>query len=110
MPQNQQQHQQHLEAPLPSPSTNEVPFFQRHHAQQNPFQQQNQNATMFQQQNYMQSQEQPPQLHPHSNSISSGQPRNVNALAPQMPPDFLAEAAKRAQIACLMRDMGDVTL
>lgn len=111
MSQQQQQHHHHqLGAPLPSPSANEVPFFSRPHTQPTPFQQQNQNTAAFQQQGFMQSQEQPPQLHPHSNSISQSRPHDVNALAPQMPPDFLAEAAKRAQIACLMRDMGDVTL
>jgi hypothetical protein len=105
--------QQHLGAPLPSPSTNEVPFFSRTHSQPNPFQQQNQNTSAFQQQSFMQNQEQaqPQHLHPHSNSMSHpSQHRNVNAMAPHMPPDFLAEAAKRAQVACLMRDMGDITL
>lgn len=106
--------QPRLDAPLPSPSANEIPFFARPQAQPNPFQQPTQNPSYFQQQSqqdaYMQNQEQPPQLHPHSNSISQQHPRNVNSMAPQLPPDFLAEAAKRAQIACLMRDMGDVTL
>jgi hypothetical protein len=40
----------------------------------------------------------------------SQQRHPINNMTPQMPPDFLAEAAKRAQIACLMRDMGDVSL
>jgi len=51
----------------------------------------------------------------HHNSISQPQrpnypPTNVAGVPPGLPADFLAEAAKRAQMACLMRDMDDVTL
>lgn len=99
-------------APLPSPSANDInSFFGRANSQPTSFasQQSIQTASPFEQSTYGQNQEQPQQLHPHTNSMS--QPRHsVNSMSPQMPPDFLAEAAKRAQIACLMRDMGDVSL
>ena len=104
--------QQHFNAPLPSPSANDMnSFFGRPNSQPTSFasQQSAQTASPFEPQTYEQTQEQPPQLHPHTNSISQAR-HPVNSMAPQMPPDFLAEAAKRAQIACLMRDMGDVSL
>lgn len=51
------------------------------------------------------------QLHPHTNSMSQEHPAHSGRANPgQMPPDFLAEAAKRAELACLMRDFGDVSL
>jgi hypothetical protein len=104
--------QSQFNAPLPSPSANEPnSFFGRSNSQPNSFasQQSAQTASPFEQSTYEQNQEQPSHLHPHSNSMS--QPRHpINQMTPQMPADFLAEAAKRAQIACLMRDMGDVSL
>jgi len=53
------------------------------------------------------------QLHPHTNSMSQEHPAHAHGphLNPgQLPPNFLAEAAKRAELACLMRDFGDVSL
>ncbi|RMZ82507.1 hypothetical protein DV737_g1998, partial [Chaetothyriales sp. CBS 132003] len=102
-------HKRDTKPPLPSPSASNLdPFFSRTHSQSNytPSQSSQQEQSMFgQQQN-----QNPPQLHPHSNSIDRGQ-GNLLAVNPgQLPPDFLAEAARRAQIACLMRDMGDVSL
>ncbi|KAJ9630396.1 hypothetical protein H2204_008461 [Knufia peltigerae] len=119
--QQQQQQQSYAHAPLPSPSTAELePFFARSHSQPNPYSSQ-QSHLSFQaqqrQQSYQgpsQQKEQPQmhhQLHPHTNSMSQEHPIHGQALNPgQLPPDFLAEAAKRAQIACLMRDLGDVSL
>lgn len=50
-------------------------------------------------------------LHPHTNSMSQEHPAHTYRANPgQLPPDFLAEAAKRAELACLMRDFGDVSL
>jgi hypothetical protein len=106
-----------LQVPLPSPSANDVnPFFGRPSSQPNPYSQQPnfphsqpEQMQIPQQQTLMP--EQPPQFHPHANSLSQSHPQNMRDLTPgQLPPDFLAEAAKRAQIACLMRDMGDVSL
>ncbi|RMD41746.1 hypothetical protein DV735_g3362, partial [Chaetothyriales sp. CBS 134920] len=111
-------------APLPSPSTAKLdPFASRPQSQSNyppsqpPHQEQTMNH-MFGQQpqslnhnhhGHNQSQN-PPHLHPHSNSIDHGQGNMLSLNPGQLPPDFLAEAARRAQIACLMRDMGDVSL
>jgi len=51
------------------------------------------------------------QFHPHTNSMSQEHPAHHGFANPgQLPPDFLAEAAKRAELACLMRDFGDVSL
>lgn len=101
--------QPHLNAPLPSPSTGDTePFFGRPHPQVNPYQiphsqhrqQQHQQAPSHQAANQ--------NPHPHHNSISQ---KNNNFSQPAaLPADFLAEAAKRAQMACLMRDLGDVSL
>jgi hypothetical protein len=106
--------QAHLNVPLPSPSANDLnPFFGRPQSQPNSFSaQQNGYPHSHPQQNYQQQiQEQPPQLHPHTNSISQGHPHGLGLNnAGQLQGDFLAEAAKRAQIACLMRDLGDVSL
>lgn len=119
--QPQQQQQAHAHAPLPSPSTAELePFFGRSHSQPNPYSSQ-QSHLSFQAQQRQQSYQGPSQqteqpqmhhqLHPHTNSMSQEHPIHGQALNPgQLPPDFLAEAAKRAQIACLMRDLGDVSL
>ncbi|ETN43228.1 uncharacterized protein HMPREF1541_02387 [Cyphellophora europaea CBS 101466] len=106
--------QQAFNAPLPSPSASDMsPFFGRSNANSQPTsftsQQSVQTASPFEQQAYGQNQEQSSQFHPHSNSMSQARPA-INSMTPQMPADFLAEAAKRAQIACLMRDMGDVSL
>jgi hypothetical protein len=103
----------HLNAPLPSPSASDVnPFSALRPHSQPAFAtaQQAQEQSMFGQQRQNQDQA---QLHPHTNSFNHGQggARPHMGMDPgQLPPDFLAEAAKRAQIACLMRDMGDVSL
>ncbi|RMZ90411.1 hypothetical protein DV736_g2346, partial [Chaetothyriales sp. CBS 134916] len=102
-------HKRDTKPPLPSPSASNLdPFSTRTHSQPNysSSQSSQQEQSMFgKQQNHN-----APQLHPHTNSIDRGQ-GNVLAVNPnQLPPDFLAEAARRAQIACLMRDMGDVSL
>jgi len=104
--------QPHLNAPLPSPSANDVdPFFGRPHSQPNPYVTQQSSLMSSQGQQQSQNQEQPSHLHPHTNSMSGTHPQTIPGMvAGQMPPDFLAEAAKRAQVACLMRDMGDITL
>lgn len=106
---------QHLNAPLPSPSANDInPFFGRPQSQPNPYAAQptSYSAPQEQQQTFgQQNQEQAQHLHPHTNSFSGSQPQNIAGMdASQMPPDFLAEAAKRAQIACLMRDLNDVSI
>ncbi|KAL2398798.1 hypothetical protein ABEF93_005223 [Exophiala dermatitidis] len=113
-----QQQQAHLHAPLPSPSAGEIePFFGRAVSQSSPYVSQHMNAGYANQQR----QQQPPQqnqmmnpqhhLHPHSNSMSQEHPAHSRPMNPgQLPPDFLAEAAKRAQMACLMRDLGEVSL
>jgi hypothetical protein len=103
--------QSHFNAPLPSPSASDMPPFFGRSSSQPSFQSQGsiESASSYEQQAYQQNQEQPQQLHPHTNSVSQGR-HAINSMSPQMPADFLAEAAKRAQIACLMRDMGDVSL
>jgi hypothetical protein len=99
-----QHHHSHLNAPLPSPSAGDgEPFFGRPHSQPNPYSshphhQNPQQASAFGL----------PQQHLHHNSFSQ---QNSHPGQPgHMPHDFLAEAAKRAQMACLMRDLGDVSL
>ena len=114
----QQQGQQHVNAPLPSPSGAEMgPFFGRPHSQPTPYASQQlhpgyqAHQAFSSQQPQMNQESQHHHLHPHSNSISQGHPAHVQGMNPgQLPPDFLAEAAKRAQMACLMRDIGDITL
>ena len=113
-------------APLPSPSTADMsPFFGRPHSQPPPFQplhssgggqpqpqyyQQQQASTSSSSQ---QQQQQYTSHQQHQNSISHASnaqiPRNTG---PGYSADFdvLAEAAKRAQMACLMRDIGDISL
>lgn len=107
-------HPSHLNVPLPSPSANDMSsFFGRPQSQPNPYttQQSNYSHSHPEQTHQQQTSEQAPQLHPHTNSMSQSHPQHIRDLNPsQLPPDFLAEAAKRAQIACLMRDLGDVTL
>ncbi|KIV83340.1 hypothetical protein PV11_05373 [Exophiala sideris] len=118
---HQQQQQAHFNAPLPSPSTAEMDsFFGRPHSQPNPYTSQQMHlshSAQQRQQSYngqtQQFEQQNPhqQLHPHTNSMSQEHPAHGHTLNPgQLPPDFLAEAAKRAQMACLMRDFGDVSL
>lgn len=130
---SQQQQNPHLHAPLPSPSIgNMEPFFGRPQTQTNMYAtqdsqasflgQQRQQAVGGQEQNYnsqAHQQYQVPQqydyqqhhLHPHTNSMSQEHPAHTYRANPgQLPPDFLAEAAKRAELACLMRDFGDVSL
>lgn len=130
------QHQQnpHLHAPLPSPSIgNMEPFFGRPQPQTNMYasqegqagflSQQRQQSLGGQEQNYnsqahpqyhtpQQYDYQQQQIHPHTNSMSQQHPAHggPHANPGQLPPDFLAEAAKRAELACLMRDFGDVSL
>ncbi|EXJ82606.1 hypothetical protein A1O3_06419 [Capronia epimyces CBS 606.96] len=119
--QQQQQQQAHIHAPLPSPSAGDIdPFFGRPHSQPNTYISPQMNFNFVNQQPLQQQSfggEQQPQmnqqhhLHPHTNSMSQERPAIVNPLNPgQLPPNFLAEAAKRAQMACLMRDLGDVSL
>lgn len=119
----QQQQQSHLYAPLPSPSAaaDMPPFFARPHSQPNPYASQQvhlsyqnqlrQQQAFSEQQHQAAQQNQQHQLHPHTNSMSEDHPARAHTVNPgQLPPDFLAEAAKRAQMACLMRDFGDVSL
>ncbi len=113
---------QHFNAPLPSPSANEVNPFGGSQLQYTTHmmggQSQNQNNTTSYQNNNSQSQGfgVPQSQHQHHhNSFSQPQrpnypPTSVNGVPPGLPADFLAEAAKRAQMACLMRDLGDVSL
>jgi len=106
-------------APLPSPSTADMePFFGRSHSQPNAYMSQQSQSQHQPQQgfggqqyhNHQQQQHQGLYSH-HHNSMSQSQHQNIQVSNPgQLPPDFLAEAAKRAQMACLMRDLGDVSL
>ncbi|KAJ9653999.1 hypothetical protein H2198_006918 [Neophaeococcomyces mojaviensis] len=108
-------------APLPSPSANDInPFFGRNQyydqamGGQQQQQHQNSNSMGSTQNTSIQNQSQQTQQQ-HHNSFSQPQrpsypPTSVNGVPPGLPPDFLAEAAKRAEMACLMRDMGDVSL
>ncbi|OAL32707.1 hypothetical protein AYO20_07865 [Fonsecaea nubica] len=115
---HQQQGHPHIHAPLPSPSAAHMgPFFGGHYSQPNsyaaqPMHQGYQGQQTFgDQQSQTHQQEQHHHLHPHSNSMSKEHPAYPQTMgAGQLPPNFLAEAAKRAQMACLMRDLGDVTL
>ncbi|OCT54234.1 hypothetical protein CLCR_00332 [Cladophialophora carrionii] len=112
--QQPQQGQSHMNAPLPSPSGAEMgPFFGRPYSQPNPYasQQLPGQQPFGGQQPQMTQQGQPHHLHPHTDSMSQDHPAHAQAMNPgQLPPDFLAEAAKRAQMACLMRDIGDISL
>ncbi|KIW26013.1 uncharacterized protein PV07_09143 [Cladophialophora immunda] len=117
MPHQQQGHS-HIHAPLPSPSAAHMgPFFGGHYSQPNTYASQQvhpgyQGQQPFgDQQPQARQQEQQHHLHPHTNSMSKEHPAYPQTMGPgQLPPDFLAEAAKRAQMACLMRDLGDVSL
>ena len=108
--------QSHLNVPLPSPSANDLnPFFGRPKSQPNPYatqQMQNGYPHSHPQHYQQQSMEQASQIHPHQNSISQQHPQDMSNTGSmgQLQGDFLAEAAKRAQIACLMRDFGDVSI
>jgi hypothetical protein len=85
-----------------------APYFNQSNSQQ-PQQQQEQSAQQQQQQTSSPAYQGHQQG--HHNSMSQPHPPNIpNPNAGQLPPDFLAEAAKRAQMACLMRDLGDVSL
>jgi len=109
-------------APLPSPSANDINPFgavqYRYTTQTMSGQSQNQTNTASFQSNSNQSQTsggQQSQHQHHHNSFSQQQrpnypPTSVNGIPPGLPADFLAEAAKRAQMACLMRDLDDVSL
>ena len=115
---HQQQVLPQLNAPLPSPSAAEMgPFFGRPHSQPNPYAPQQIHVPYPSQQSFGNQQTQMSQpcqqhhLHPHTNSMSKEHPAHAQGMHPgQMPPDFLAEAAKRAQMACMMRDFDDVSL
>jgi hypothetical protein len=114
-----QHHTSKLNAPLPSPSAGDAePIFGRPHSQPNPYsshphQQHPQQASAFgvppqQQQQQQQQYTQQHQQHMHHNSFSQ---QNSHPGQPgHMPKDFLAEAARRAEMACLMRDLGDISL
>src|SRR5277367_1318913 len=112
-----QHHTSKLNAPLPSPSAGDAePVFGRPHSQPNPYsshphQQHPQQASAFgvspHQQPQQQYTQQHQQQHMHHNSFSQ---QNSHPGQPgHMPKDFLAEAARRAQMACLMRDLGDIS-
>lgn len=116
---------QRFEAPLPSPSATDLDCFmssaQSQYNQQamSTQSQQSQNNNTFQNttQQSQSSQSQPIQRQQQQHHTSFSQPQrpnypptSVNGVPPGLPPDFLAEAAKRAQMACLMRDLGDVSL
>jgi hypothetical protein len=107
-PTHQQGNTSHLYAPLPSPSVENMgqgAFLNQTYPQEQGQQQQSaprQQASSPAYQGHQQG---------HHNSMSQPHPPNIqNTNSGQLPPDFLAEAAKRAQMACLMRDMGDVAL
>jgi hypothetical protein len=103
------------------------PFFGgRQQSQQNPYSSQahahpsQQQQEQYQQQ-YQQNHAQQQQSHPHHPSISQSYPPSIHlngnngsgggGQMGHIPgPEFLAEAAKRAQMACLMRDLGDVSI
>ena len=101
--------QSHLDAPLPSPSAGDKDtVFGRPHPQPNPYQS-----------SYPQHQQQRNDASPHplanqnkhvSHHTSFQRDNNSFGQAGAPAADFLAEAAKRAQMACLMRDLGDVSL
>lgn len=109
---------QQFNAPLPSPSANDYnPFIGYMQSPQTQFQmpqQSQQNVQQSHQQHGRTGSDNSQHQHTttHNNSFSSQQRPNVSTgnNTGQLPPDFLAEAARRAQIACLMRDLGDVTL
>lgn len=114
---------QACEAPLPSPSATDLDSYmssaQSQYSQQamSGQSQQNQNTSTLQNTSTQSqsAQLQPTQRQQHHSSFSQPQranypPTSVNGVPPGLPPDFLAEAAKRAQMACLMRDLGDVSL
>ncbi|EXJ70882.1 uncharacterized protein A1O5_05874 [Cladophialophora psammophila CBS 110553] len=117
MPHQQQGHP-HIHAPLPSPSAAQMgPFFGGSYSQPSPYTSQQVHAGYQTQQPFgdqqpqVHQQQQQQHLHPHTNSMSKEHPAYPQTMNPgQLPPDFLAEAAKRAQMACLMRDLGDVSL
>lgn len=111
----------HFDAPLPSPSANEPDPFGRSQYHYSHYsmggQAQNQNTTTSSTSNNNNHNQSQPQsaFAQHHNSFSQPQrpnypPTSVNGVPPGLPADFLAEAAKRAQMACLMRDLGDVSL
>lgn len=114
---------QAFDAPLPSPSATDLDPFGRSQQPLSHYnmggQTQNQQVTSSYQGENTQSQaygsQQSHSQQHHHNSFTQPQrpnypPTSVNGVPPGLPPDFLAEAAKRAQMACLMRDLGDVSL
>ncbi len=101
-----------LDAPLPSPSAGDIdPFFGRPRPQPN-FHQFSHSHHQHQQQEQQQatSNLSVDRLAHATHHGSFSQPRDNFNLPGVLPADFLAEAAKRAQMACLMRDLGDVSL
>lgn len=106
----QSQSHRHEPFPSPSPSAADIdPFFGRAHSQTK--QQASSHSQHQQEQRQQQTASHQPMgqnLHrPHRNSISQS---NNFSQPGVLPADFLAEAAKRAQMACLMRDLCDVSL
>lgn len=100
-----------FDAPLPSPSANDTDPFGQAYQFNMSGESQGQKATSNQQPQSSVLQQQ------HQQHLSYTQPQrpnypptSVNGIPPGLPADFLAEAAKRAQMACLMRDLGDVSL
>jgi hypothetical protein len=104
--------QSNLDAPHPSPSAGDMnSFFARPHPQPNPYQ------PMHSHHQQQQHEQQQATSNPHANQNASAPhhgsfSQNSNKSNPPgaLPADFLMEAAKRAQMACLMRDLGDVSL
>ena len=109
--------QSHLNAPLPSPSCgNTNPFFGRPFTQPSSYHQSPHPHGQPQHQNAPQQHQ---QMSPNQVKHDGTYPMQQNNFSHQngsmnqpgaLPADFLAEAAKRAQMACLMRDLGDVAL
>lgn len=100
--------QSHQTAPLPSPSAADIdPFFGRPHAQPTQYQSFHPQQQPQHQQTLSKPTANQSQHHPHHNPLSESNNFNQPGV---LPADFLAEAARRAQMACLMRDLGDVSL
>lgn len=99
-----------FDAPLPSPSANDLDPFGQTYQFNMSAQSQNQNATNSKQSQSSQQSQQQQHFTYTQPQRPNYPPTSVNGIPPGLPADFLAEAAKRAQMACLMRDLGDVSL